>query len=69
MASWSSSTRDRATIPVPFPLEGAGTRRFEAVFEPADAEQDGMLQNNRATAITFVDGSGQVLVVDNSRGP
>jgi uncharacterized membrane protein/Mg-chelatase subunit ChlD len=56
------------TIPVPFPLEGAGTRRFEAVFEPADAEQDGMLQNNRATAITFVDGSGQVLVVDNSGG-
>jgi uncharacterized membrane protein len=56
------------TISVPFPLEGAGTRRFEAVFEPADAEQDGTLQNNRATAITFVEGQGQVLVVDNSGG-
>ena len=56
------------TITVPFPLEGAGTRRFEAVFEPADASQDSMLENNRATAVTFVDGSGQVLVVDGSGG-
>jgi uncharacterized membrane protein/Mg-chelatase subunit ChlD len=57
------------TIVVPFPLEGAGTRRFEAVFEPADGAQDGMLENNRATAVTFVDGSGQVLLVDGSGGP
>jgi uncharacterized membrane protein len=56
------------TITVPFPLEGAGTRRFEAVFEPAEASQDGMLENNRATAVTFVDGSGQVLIVDGSEG-
>jgi uncharacterized membrane protein len=53
------------TIVVPFPLVGAGTRRFEAVFEPADAAQDSMLENNRATAVTFVDGTGQVLIVDD----
>jgi len=56
------------TITVPFPLEGAGTRRFEAVFEPADQAQDAILENNRATAVTFVDGSGQVLVVDPTSG-
>jgi uncharacterized membrane protein len=57
------------TIAVPFPLEGSGTRRFEAVFEPADESQDAIAENNRATAVTFVDGSGQVLVVDPSGGP
>ena len=56
------------TISVPFPLEGSGTRRFEAVFEPADESQDAIAENNRATAVTFVDGSGQVLVVDPSGG-
>ncbi|MFM7133760.1 MAG: VWA domain-containing protein [Planctomycetota bacterium] len=56
------------TIPVPFPLEGAGTRRFEAVFEPADASQDRMGENNRATAVTFIDGSGEILIVDPSPG-
>jgi len=53
------------TITVPYPLEGAGTRRFEAVFEPSDQAQDGVIENNRATAVTFVDGTGQVLVVDD----
>jgi uncharacterized membrane protein len=56
------------TIAVPYPLEGAGTRRFEAVFEPADQSQDAMLENNRAAAVTFVDGTGQILVVDPSNG-
>jgi uncharacterized membrane protein len=56
------------TISIPFPLEGAGTRRFEAVFEPADDLQDSMLENNRSTAVTFVDGSGTILVVDPTDG-
>ena len=56
------------TITVPYPLEGAGTRRFEAVFEPADQTQDAILENNRAMAVTFVDGSGRVLVVDPTNG-
>ncbi|MEY3025338.1 MAG: hypothetical protein RLZZ238_235 [Planctomycetota bacterium] len=56
------------TLPVPFPLGEGGTRRFEAVFEPADDAQDSVLENNRVTAVTFVDGSGQVLVVDPSGG-
>ncbi|MFM7050929.1 MAG: VWA domain-containing protein, partial [Planctomycetota bacterium] len=56
------------TVSVPFPLEGAGTRRFEAVFEPADPSQDSVLENNRGSAMTFVDGSGQILVIDPSGG-
>ena len=56
------------SINVPFPLETAGTRRFEAVFEPADESQDAMVENNRSTAVTFVDGTGMVLVVDPADG-
>jgi uncharacterized membrane protein len=56
------------TIPIPFLLEGAGTRRFEAVFEPEDPAQDALTENNRATAVTFVDGTGMVLVVDPTNG-
>ncbi len=56
------------TIPIPFPLEGAGTRRFEAIFEPADLAEDAMTENNRATAVTFVEGEGTVLVVDPTKG-
>ena len=55
------------TINVPFPLDGAGTRRFEAVFEPSDPAQDAVLENNRATAVTFVDGTGQILIVDDPK--
>ncbi len=56
------------TLTIPFLLEGAGTRRFEAVFEPADEAQDAILENNRSTAITFVEGTGNILVVDPSVG-
>ncbi len=56
------------TITVPFPLMGAGTRRFEAVFEPTDLKHDAIIENNRATAVTFVDGTGQVLIVDGADG-
>lgn len=52
------------TISIPYLLEGAGTRRFEAVFEPADDAQDAVLENNRATAVTFIDGTGLILVID-----
>lgn len=56
------------TISLPYPVEGAGTRRFEAVFEPADDLQDAGLENNRVTAVTFVDSEGVVLVVDPTDG-
>ncbi len=56
------------TISLPFPLEGAGTRRFEAIFEPEDTAQDAILENNRSTAVTFVDGNGVILVVDPTEG-
>jgi uncharacterized membrane protein len=56
------------TVSVPFPLELAGARRFEAVFEPESDAFDAIEENNRAAAVTFVDAEGQVLVVDGSGG-
>ncbi|MSR41102.1 MAG: VWA domain-containing protein [Phycisphaerales bacterium] len=51
-------------IIVPIPFDASGARRFEAVFEPIDADADAQLENNRATAVTFVGGEGEVLIVD-----
>ena len=51
-------------INVPIPFDASGARRFEAVFEPIDAQSDAQLENNRATAVTFVGGEGEVLIVD-----
>ncbi|MEM7682180.1 MAG: VWA domain-containing protein [Planctomycetota bacterium] len=43
--------------------------RFEAVFEPEDAEStDAVATNNAAEAITLVDGPGKVLLVDGEGG-
>ncbi len=51
-------------ISIPIPFDARGARRFEAVFEPIDAESDRQFENNRATAVTFVGGDGEVLIVD-----
>ena len=56
------------TIALPFPLDDAGTHRFEAVFEPSDLAQDRVLENNVGTALTFVEGPARVLVIDPSSG-
>ena len=56
------------TFVFPHQLSGAGTHRFEAIFEPADAAEDRIDVNNRGTAVTIVEGAGRVLVIDASAG-
>lgn len=46
------------------PVGTRGMHEFEAVFMPDDAKQDVIIQNNRASAMTYVAGPGHVLVVD-----
>ncbi|MHC4622672.1 MAG: VWA domain-containing protein [Planctomycetota bacterium] len=47
------------------PVGSRGMHEFEAVFMPDDPNQDMVMQNNRATAMTYVAGPGHVLVVDS----
>ena len=49
---------------VSLPVGTRGVHEFHAVFVPADASQDNLTQNNRASAMTFVAGPGHILVVD-----
>lgn len=49
---------------ISMPVGTRGIHEFEAVFMPEKAIQDRMIQNNRASAITYVAGPGHVLVVD-----
>ncbi|MEM7806559.1 MAG: VWA domain-containing protein [Planctomycetota bacterium] len=59
----------------PLPGERANVRRFRATFEPErrrvngqlQAVGDGLVDNNSASAFTFVRGKGTVLYVDNVR--
>ena len=45
-------------------LEDAGFYTYEATFVPDDKRQDGLSQNNAATAFTLVRGKGQVLLIE-----
>ena len=45
------------------PMNAAGPHEFEARFVPEDASQDQLIENNRATAFTFVGGKGLVLLL------
>ncbi len=56
------------TFVFPRQLAGAGTHRFEAIFEPTSAADDRLDLNNRGTAVTIVEGAGRVLVIDGSGG-
>ncbi len=49
---------------VSVPVGTRGMHEFEAVFMPDDGEQDVIIQNNRASAMTYVAGPGHVLIVD-----
>ncbi|UCG48936.1 MAG: VWA domain-containing protein [Phycisphaerales bacterium] len=49
---------------VSIPLGSRGMHEFEAVFMPDSPDQDRIIQNNRASAMTYVAGPGHVLVVD-----
>ncbi len=48
---------------VSVPLGTRGMHEFEAVFMPDDPNQDEIVQNNRASAMTYVAGPGHVLLV------
>jgi len=50
---------------VSVPVGTRGMHEFEAVFIPDDANQDRIVQNNRASAMTYVAGPGHILVVDS----
>jgi uncharacterized membrane protein len=49
---------------VSVPLGTRGMHEFEAVFIPDDGKGDVIIQNNRASAMTYVAGPGHVLIVD-----
>jgi uncharacterized membrane protein/Mg-chelatase subunit ChlD len=49
---------------VSIPLGTRGMHRFEAVFMPDDPKQDAIVENNRASAMTYVAGPGHITVVD-----
>lgn len=48
----------------PISLDEGGAHRFSAVFEPDDPAMDGLVENNRGDAVTFVAGDGRVLIVE-----
>lgn len=51
------------TIPIPVAMDFSGAHRFEAAFEPDDADTDVLEENNRFEAVTFVSGEGRVLLI------
>jgi uncharacterized membrane protein len=52
----------------PISLDQGGAHRFRADFEPDDSSADGLVENNRGDAVTFVAGDGRVLIVEGSVG-
>ena len=53
---------------IPLPVDRSGAVRVEAFFEPVDARQNAIVENDRGSSITFVSGEGRVLVVDDGGG-
>ncbi|MHC4648496.1 MAG: VWA domain-containing protein, partial [Planctomycetota bacterium] len=49
---------------ISMPVGSRGMHGFEAMFVPNDPNDDRIVQNNRASAMTYVAGPGHVLVVD-----
>lgn len=49
---------------VSLPVGTRGLHEFEAAFIPDDGRQDKLLENNKASSVTYVAGPGHVLVVD-----
>ncbi|UCE50484.1 MAG: VWA domain-containing protein [Phycisphaerales bacterium] len=50
---------------ISMPVGTRGIHEFEVVYMPDDPGQDQIIQNNRASAVTYVAGPGHVLVVDS----
>ncbi len=49
---------------ISLPVGSRGLHEFKAEFIPDDPSQDGLVRNNRASSVTYVEGPGHVLVVD-----
>ncbi len=49
---------------ISMPVGTRGIHEFEVVYMPDEPSQDQIIQNNRASAVTYVAGPGHVLVVD-----
>ena len=49
---------------VSLPVGTRGLHEFEATFIPDDAKQDKLVENNKASSVTYVAGPGHVVVVD-----
>ncbi len=69
----SGSTSVRINLPAgpevlsfPISLDQGGAHRFRANFEPDENSVDGLVENNRGDAVTFVSGDGRVLIVEGS---
>jgi uncharacterized membrane protein/Mg-chelatase subunit ChlD len=50
---------------VSLPVAAQGLHEYEATFIPDDPSQDTLMQNNRASSMTYVSGPGRILVVDS----
>lgn len=50
-------------LDVPIPLTSGGVHRFDARLAPLDPNDDSVTENNRATAFTFVQDQGRVLIL------
>lgn len=53
---------------VPIELHSGGVHRFEARIAPMDERGDSIAENNQATAFTFVEAQGKVLLLTRARG-
>ena len=49
-------------------LDNPGPHVFSARFFPDDVVKDGIVENNEAVGVTFVGGTGRVLVIDDTGG-
>ena len=52
----------------PISLDQGGTHRFAVSFDPDPSALDGLPENNRGDAVTFVSGDGRVLIVEGVDG-
>ena len=55
-------------FPLRHQIEQPAAYIYDAEFVPATDQDDGLRQNNNATAYTYVRGKGRVLVIEDRRG-
>jgi len=57
--------RGKNVFPLRHQIEQPAAYTYEAEFVPDTADDDGIRQNNNATAYTYVRGKGRVLIIEN----